>query len=266
MPSPAAMTEPAEDAPEPTHAGPGAGFANEHGQPVGRPVPGWVPRPPVEPVTLLGRTCRLEPARQHVEGLHRALDLESHPSTWAYYPQGPLADAGAMAAWVGSLDASPTAVPLAVLDPGGTALGIASYLRIDPPNGSVEVGGIVLSDALRRTTAATEAMYLMMRHAFDGLGYRRYEWKCDSTNEPSRRAAGRLGFSWEGTFRNAMVYRGRNRDTDWYSITGEEWPTVRAELERWLDPSNFDVDGAQRTRLDMAAALGHPPVRAPQDR
>ena len=244
----------------------GSGHTNEYGQPVGRPVPGWVPRPPVAPVTLVGRTCRLEPAAAHAEGLHRALDVESHPSTWAYYPQGPLADASAMAAWVASLDASPTSVPLAVLDPDGTALGIASYLRIDPPNGSVEVGGVVLSDALQRTTAASEAMYLMMRHAFDELGYRRYEWKCDSANEPSRRAAGRLGFSYEGTFRNAVVYRGRNRDTDWYSITVEEWPAVRAELERWLDPGNFDADGRQRTRLDMATALGHEPLRAPQDR
>lgn len=260
----AATTQDPGPGPVPTTEG--SGHTNEFGQPVGRPVPGWVPRPPVEPVTLVGRTCRLEPAGRHTEGLHQALDLRSHPSTWAYYPQGPLPDEPAMAAWVASLDASPTAVPLAVLDPEGTALGIASYLRIDPANGSVEVGGIVLSDALQRTTAATEAMYLMMRHAFDDLGYRRYEWKCDSTNAPSRRAAGRLGFSYEGTFRNAVVYRGRNRDTDWYSITGEEWPAIRAEVERWLDPGNFDADGSQRTRLDTASALGHEPVRAPQDR
>jgi RimJ/RimL family protein N-acetyltransferase len=240
---------------------------NEFGQPVGRPVADWTPRPPFVPVALTGRTCRLEPAGpQHTDRLHQALDVESDPVIWAYYPQGPYADPAALGAWVVDLDRSPTSAPFAILDPDGRALGIASYLRIDPPNGSIEVGGIVLSSVLQRTTAATEAMYLMMRHVFDDLGYRRYEWKCDSANAPSRRAAGRLGFSYEGTFRNAVVYRGRNRDTDWYSITDDEWPAIRAELERWLDPGNFDADGTQRTRLDTAAALGGPRPVSPQDR
>ena len=242
-------------------------YTNEFGQPVGRPVPGWAPRPAVAPVTLVGRTCRVEAAGpQHVERLHRALDVESAPSIWAYYPQGPYASARALGEWVSALDADPACAPYAVLAPDGAALGIASYLRIDPANGSIEVGGIVMSDALQRTTASTEAMYLMMRHAFDDLGYRRYEWKCDSTNAPSRRAAGRYGFSYEGTFRNATVYRGRNRDTDWYSVVDDEWPALRTEFERWLAPANFDADGTQRSRLDMAGALGRPPVRAPQDR
>jgi RimJ/RimL family protein N-acetyltransferase len=242
-------------------------YTNEFGQPVGRPVPGWAPRPPVGPVTLVGRTCRLEPATaQHAARLHRALDLESPPQTWTYYPQGPFADSAGMARWVEDLRAAPATVPLAILAPDGSGLGIASYLRIDPPNGSVEVGGIVMSAALQRTVASTEAMYLMMRHVFADLGYRRYEWKCDSTNAASRRAAGRYGFSYEGTFRNATVYRGRNRDTDWYSLTADEWPAVRAELERWLEPGNGGTDGVQRSRLDVASALGHPPVLAPQDR
>jgi RimJ/RimL family protein N-acetyltransferase len=216
---------------------------------------------------LVGRTCRIEPAGpEHVQRLHEALDVESDPTVWSYYPQGPFPDAQGLAVWVDELRAAPACEPFAILGPGGEGLGIASYLRIDPANGSVEVGGIVMATALQRTTASTEAMYLMMRHVFDDLGYRRYEWKCDSHNGRSRRAAGRYGFSYEGTFRNATVYRGRNRDTDWYSITGEEWPAVRGELERWLDPSNFDDSGAQRTRLDTARALGHPPVLAPQDR
>ncbi len=152
-----------------------------------------------------------------------------------------------------------------VLTPDGGPQGVASHLRADPANGVVEVGGIVLSSALQRTTAATEALYLLMRHAFADLGYRRYEWKCDSLNAPSRAAAGRLGFAYEGTFRNARVYRGRNRDTAWYAMTDAEWPAVRSALERWLDPSNFDGQGRQRSRLDVASALGGPPRRSPLD-
>ena len=242
-------------------------FTDEHGLPVGRPVPGWTPRPPVGPVTLVGRTCRVEAAGpQHAQRLHRALDLESPPQTWSYYPRGPLADAEEMAGWIAALDAAPGSAPFAILAPDGAGLGIASYLRIDPPNGSVEVGGIVMGAALQRTTASTEAMYLMMRHVFDDLGYRRYEWKCDSTNDASRRAAGRFGFSYEGTFRNAVVYRGRNRDTDWYAVTDADWPALKVEFERWLSPANFDPAGRQRTRLDMATSLGRMPLRAPQDR
>ena len=119
------------------------------------------------------------------------------------------------------LHALPACLPLAIMAPDGRGLGIACYLRIDPANGSAEVGGIVMSSALQRTTAATESMYLMMRHVFDDLGYRRYEWKCDSLNEPSRRAAARFGFRYEGRFRNALVYKGRNRDTDWFSVTDD---------------------------------------------
>ena len=240
---------------------------NEFGQPVGRPVPGWVPRPPVGQVTLVGRTCRVEPATvEHAEPLHRALDLDSDPSIWSYYAHGPFEDPTGIAAWIEQRRAEPTSEPFVVLDAAGKTLGMASYLRIDPANGSVEVGAIVMVSALQRTTASTESMYLMMRHVFDDLGYRRYEWKCDSHNGPSRRAAARYGFSYEGTHRNAVVYRGRNRDTDWYSITDDEWPAIRGELERWLDPANFDDTGRQRTRLDVAAALGRAPVVAPQDR
>ena len=240
---------------------------NEFGQPVGRPVPGWSPRPGVAPVTLVGRTCRVESAGpQHIDRLHQSLDVDSDPAVWAYYPQGPFEAPEDLGHWVAALEADPTCAPCAVLAPDGSGLGIASYLRIDPPNGSIEVGGIVMSRALQRTTASTEAMYLMMRHAFDDLGYRRYEWKCDSMNAASRRAAGRYGFTYEGTFRNATVYRGRNRDTDWYSVTDDEWPAIRAEFERWLSPVNFDEAGVQRSRLDMAAALGGARPAAPQDR
>ena len=135
---------------------------------------------------------------------------------------------------------------------------MASYLRIDPPVGVIEVGHIALAPALQKTAAATEAMYLMMARVFDELGYRRYEWKCDALNAPSRRAAERLGFTYEGIFRQATLYKGRNRDTAWYAIIDKDWPAVKRAYERWLDPANFDGQGRQRVSLGSltAAALG----------
>jgi RimJ/RimL family protein N-acetyltransferase len=145
----------------------------------------------------------------------------------------------------------------AILDGGtGRAVGVASYLRIDPPVGVIEVGHINYSPALQGTTAATEAMYLMMRRVFDELGYRRYEWKCDALNAPSRAAAERLGFVFEGIFRQATIYKGRNRDTAWYSIVDGEWPRLRDAFERWLDPANFDAQGRQRQRLSELTTAG----------
>jgi len=136
----------------------------------------------------------------------------------------------------------------------GTATGVASYLRIDPAAGSIEVGHINYSPKLQRTIAATEAMYLMMRRAFDELGYRRYEWKCNALNAPSRSAATRLGFAYEGIFRQADVVKGRNRDTAWYAITDDEWPKLRAAFDCWLDPANFDAAGNQRVSLSSLTA------------
>ena len=223
---------------------------NEHGQPIGDEVPEWAPRPRVEPVTLTGRTCRVEPLGEgNLDALYDALCVRSPPETWTYIMGGPYDDRDGFAGHVAGLHALPACVPLAIMAPGGQGLGIACYLRIDQANGSAEVGGIVMSSALQRTTAATESMYLMMRHVFDDLGYRRYEWKCDSLNEPSRRAATRLGFHYEGRFANALVYKGRNRDTDWYSVTDEEWQHLRPAYEAWLDPANFDGQGRQRARL-----------------
>jgi RimJ/RimL family protein N-acetyltransferase len=126
---------------------------------------------------------------------------------------------------------------------------VAAYLRIDPANGVIEVGHINYSPRLQRTAAATEAMYLMMRRVFDELGYRRYEWKCDDLNAPSRAAAKRLGFTFEGVFRQAIVYKERNRDTAWFSMLDSEWPSRKREFERWLDPANFDAAGHQKTKL-----------------
>jgi len=226
---------------------------NEFGQPIGDPVT-WVPRPFPEPDELVGDHCRLVPwSRNHLESLYDAVVRDSPPSTWTYLRPPDQSGPEGLADLLDSLSADSGAVPLVVCALDGAALGTASYLRIDAANGSVEVGWIVYSAALQRTTAATEAMYLMMQHAFDDLGYRRYEWKCDSLNEPSRRAAERLGFTYEGTFRQAMVYQGRNRDTAWFSITSEEWPRVRAGFQAWLDPRNFGPDGVQRRPLSTQA-------------
>lgn len=228
---------------------PAAPRTNEHGQPIGRAVV-WSPREPVRPVTLVGQWSRVEPvAAQHLDALYDALVVRSPEQTWTYLSVGPFDDPAGLNAWLRDLNDDPGSVPHALCLPDGRPVGIACYLRLDHRNGSVEVGGIAMSAELQRTTASTEAMYLMMRHVFDDLGYRRYEWKCDSLNAPSQRAAERLGFTYEGRFRNALVYKGRNRDTDWYSITDDEWPAIRTALEAWLDPANHDADGVQRTPL-----------------
>jgi RimJ/RimL family protein N-acetyltransferase len=226
---------------------------NEFGQPIGRPVE-WSVREPVRPVTLVGRWSRIEPvASHHLDQLYDALVLRSPASIWTYLAVGPFDEPAGLSSWLRELNDDPGAVPHAICTTDGRAIGIASYLRLDHVNGSAEVGGIAMSAELQRTTASTEAMYLMARHVLDDLGYRRYEWKCDSLNVPSRRAALRLGFTFEGTFRNALVYKGRNRDTEWYSITDDEWPAVRSAFERWLDPANFDDDGRQRAPLAREA-------------
>ena len=223
---------------------------NAFGQPIGPPLPGWTPcpRPPATP--MVGRTVRIEPLdpARHAADLFAALAPDAR--SWPYMPAEPPTDE---AAYRARLDAvAPGADPMhhAILDaPTGRALGLAAYLRIDPAQGSIEVGHIHFGPGLAQRPAATEAMALMMARAFDGLGYRRYEWKCDSLNAPSRAAALRYGFAFEGIFRNAVVTKGRSRDTAWFSVTDAEWPRVRAAFEAWLDPGNFDDEGRQRRSL-----------------
>lgn len=225
---------------------------NELGQPIGEPVPGWTacPRPPR--TAMEGRLGRLEAldARTHAAALHAAHAADAEGRNWTYLPYGPFASAADYAAWVESVQSLDDPVFYAIVDGAGDPVGVASYLRIVPEMGVIEVGHLCYSPALQRRPAATEAMYLMARRAFEELGYRRYEWKCDSLNGPSRRAAERLGFRYEGTFRQAVVVKGRNRDNAWFSITDDEWPAIRTSLERWLDPSNFDAAGGQRRSLD----------------
>ncbi len=224
---------------------------NELGQPIGHAVPDWraPPRPPRH--TLAGRFCRVEPldAARHGQDLHAAFAADREGRMWTYLFSGPFATESEFHEWLAPRQASDDPLFFTIVDLAtGRAVGLASYLRIDPANGVIEVGHIAFSPQLQRTPAATEAMYLMMKNVFD-LGYRRYEWKCDSLNAPSRRAAARLGFKYEGLFRQAIVYKVRNRDTAWYSIVDGEWPAMAERFQRWLNPGNFDADGRQRTSL-----------------
>jgi RimJ/RimL family protein N-acetyltransferase len=225
---------------------------NSLGQRIGFAVESW--RPPAAPsraVTLEGRSCRLEPldAGRHARDLFDANGLDRDGRMWTYLGIGPFATFEAYATWARDVAAKTDPLFYAIVDKAsGKAQGVASYLRIDPPNGVIEVGHIAYSPSLQRTVAATEAMYLMMRNAFD-MGYRRYEWKCDSLNDPSRKAAARLGFTYEGRFRQAVIYKGRNRDTDWFSIIDKDWPAIRTGFESWLAPENFDAQGHQKSPL-----------------
>jgi RimJ/RimL family protein N-acetyltransferase len=228
---------------------------NDLGQPLGRPVEWTGAIAPAEDVVLEGRGVRLEPAGpQHVDDLYAALCRADDDPIWTYLGWERPRDRDELAAIVEQGIADPEQVRYAIVPTEtGRAAGFCSLMRIDPQMGSIEVGGIAFGRQLQRSRAATELQALLMRHVFDDLGYRRYEWKCDSLNAPSRRAALRLGFIWEGRFRNAVVYKGRNRDTDWFSITDGEWPRVRAALDAWLDDDNFDDMGRQRIRLAARA-------------
>ena len=228
-----------------------ASRTNDLGQPIGPPVADWKPLPRPSHDAMHGRYCRLEPldAARHAADLHDAYSLDRDGRMWTYLFSGPFTTRDEYRAWVESRQGSQDPLFFAVVDAAiGRATGVASYLRIDPAHGVVEVGHIAFSPLLQRTRAATEAMYLMMRHAF-ALGYRRYEWKCDALNAPSRRAAERLGFTFEGIFRQAVVYKGRSRDTAWYSIIDSEWPGRETAFLAWLDPSNFETDSRQKRPL-----------------
>lgn len=226
---------------------------NAFGQPIGKPVPGWAGCRRLPDVELIGRTCRVVPYRpEHAEPLFAAYAADDG-RMWTYMPFGPFPDPAALHASIMDYRDNKgfhTFVILASERP----VGHISYLRYDLANGAVEVGGVTFSPALQRSTVATETQYLLMKHAFDH-GYRRYEWKCDQLNAASNRAALRLGFTFEGTFRNAVVYKGCRRDTCWYAIIAEDWPAVRARLEAWLDPANFDADGVQRQALRAVPAV-----------
>jgi RimJ/RimL family protein N-acetyltransferase len=200
---------------------------------------------------MVGQYCRVEglnPERD-AEELHAAMSADIVGRCWTYFSYGPFASAAGYRQWMEDNCCGDDPLFYVIRNAvDGAALGIASNLRITPASGSIEVGNILFSPALQQSTVATEAMYLMMRMAFE-LGYRRYEWKCDSLNAPSRAAALRLGFSFEGMFRQATVYKGRNRDTAWFAIIDSEWRSLQDAFVAWLDPANFDQDGRQGQRL-----------------
>lgn len=210
----------------------------------------WKPARPVERVVLEGELVRLEPVDADRHGAHLFSAQVAAPEIWEYLPDGPFRGELEFRTWLVASAASEDPMFFAIVDrASGRALGMASYLRITPQHGVIEVGYIWYSPALQRTRLATEAMYVMARHVFDDLGYRRYEWKCNALNEPSRRAALRLGFTYEGVFRQHMVVKDRNRDTAWYSMLDSEWPAAKAAFQAWLRSENFDAEGRQLRSL-----------------
>lgn len=225
---------------------------NGLGQPIGPALPGWAPvaRPPR--TAMEGRFCRVEPfdPARHAADLFAAFAEDRDGRTFTYLGAGPFPDRAAFDAWMTRTCLGEDPFFHAIVDSStDRTLGVAAYMRIEPAAGVIEVGHINFSLAMQRSALATEAMFLMMRRVFEELGYRRYEWKCDSLNAPSRRAAERFGFTYEGLFRQATVYRGRSRDTAWFSMLDREWPSIRSAYDVWLSPDNFDAQGRQRVAL-----------------
>lgn len=219
---------------------------------VGFPIPDWqaCQRPPSE--SLVGTYCRVEPfdLTQHADSLYTAFGLNTDEVNWTYLPYGPFKSKGEFIDWIEAASGGSDPLFHSIIDKStGKAVGLATYLRIEPSIGVIEVGHIHFSPLIQRTSISTEAMFLMMQRVFDELGYRRYEWKCDALNEPSKKAALRLGFTFEGIFRQATMYKGRNRDTAWFSIIDGEWPAIKTGFEQWLSADNFNEHGQQRQSL-----------------
>jgi len=214
----------------------------------------WTPRPRPSADILEGTWCRLErldPAR-HGDSLFSASVASGADERFRYLFEPPPATRVDFDAWLQKASGTEDPRFYAVIDPQtGRAEGRQALMRITPEHGVIEIGSILWGPKIARTRIATEALYLFARHVFDVLGYRRFEWKCDSKNTPSRRAALRFGFAFEGIFRSHMVVKGENRDTAWFAMIDADWPRIKAAMERWLDPTNFDAEGRQRERLDV---------------
>ncbi len=237
---------------------------NDLGQPIGFPLVDWQICEHPRGARMQGRLCRLAPidAERDAADLFDAFGEDARGFNWTYLPYGPFDSVAALRQWIEASCLAADPCFFSVIDNlSGKAVGVASYLRIDPANGTIEVGHIHFSPRMQGRPIATEAMYLMMRQVFDVWGYRRYEWKCDALNQPSRSAAERLGFRFEGIFRQAVIYKNRNRDTAWYAILDCEWPAAREAFENWLEPANFDADGNQITCLSTSMATAMSPLR-----
>ncbi len=235
-------------------------YCNELGQPIGFPVPDWQPCEHPRGAQMQGRLCRLEPLNpdRHAADLFAAFTRDTEHRNWTYMPYGPFASETELREWMTASCLGDDPCFFGIIDTAiGQTVGVASYLRIDPANGVIEVGHIHFSPLMQGRPIATEAMYLMMRQVFEVWGYRRYEWKCDALNQPSCDAARRLGFAFEGIFRQATMYKKRNRDTAWFALIDREWPAARGVFEQWLAPANFEADGRQKSRLSalMQTAL-----------
>ncbi|WP_321889773.1 GNAT family N-acetyltransferase [Paraburkholderia bannensis] len=229
-----------------------AARTNEHQQPIGAALESWTPRERPARVTIEGERCRIEPVdvERHAADLFEAYSAALDGSDWTYLFVGPFTDFESFRAYLAKAAASEDPLHYAIVDrASGKAVGTFALMRIEPAHGAIEVGSVTFSPLLKRTAISTEAQYLLMRYVFDELGYRRYEWKCDSLNAPSRKTALRLGFEFEGIFRQAVVYKGRSRDTAWFAIVDQDWPQAKRAFETWLAPANFDAEGNQRTSL-----------------
>ena len=225
---------------------------NELELPIGFPLTEWKTAliPPETP--MVGLWCRVEPIdpNRHAGSLFESFSKDSGNRIWTYLPYGPFETIGELTEWIRKTCLSSDPLFHVIIDTiSNKALGVASYLRITPNVGVIEVGHINYAPRLQKSRAGTEAMYLMMKRVFEDLGYRRYEWKCDALNAASRSAAERLGMTFEGVFRQATIYKNRNRDTAWFSLLDVEWPQMKKAFELWLHPNNFSDDGSQINRL-----------------
>jgi RimJ/RimL family protein N-acetyltransferase len=229
---------------------------NSLGQPIGHSFPNWQPPPFPDPVPIEGRYARVEPldATRHAASLFAAYAEDRLGTMWTYLAYGPFESEAQYTTWAADRAKSRDPSFYAIADRAtNRALGVLSYLRIDPPNGTIELGHLAYSPALQRTRLSTEGFFLLMARAFS-LGYRRVEWKCDALNAPSRRAAERFGFVYEGTFRQSVIAKGRNRDTAWYAIIDRDWLRLCSAFETWLDPANFGPDNRQHVSLTSLTA------------
>ncbi len=217
----------------------------------------WTPKPAPAPVTLKGRYVTVEPYIRgaHLEALWDALGREGTNQHLRYFAAPDFSDAGEFGDWLDSVKKAGWLTEIFRDNKTGAVVGMANYMRADPANGVVEVGGVAHGPAMMKSPLSTEVHYLMAKHVFDDLGYRRYEWKCHNDNVQSKTTAGRLGFTFEGVFRKHSISRGANRDTAWFSIIDDEWPRLKMAFEAWLDPANFDTDGKQKQTLQDIRAV-----------
>ena len=224
---------------------------NDYQQPIGDALPDYRAGEAPSIDCLQGRYCRLEKldAKRHGNDLYEVYGPEAPKPSFTYLSLNPVADRAELETLLKRMEESTDPYYLAVIDQDGRAVGTLALMRINPAHRVIEVGSVTYGERLKRTRAATEVQYLLAQYVFETLRYRRYEWKCDALNLPSRRAAERLGFIYEGTFRQAVVYKGRTRDTDWLAMIDKDWPQVKARLEAWLAPENFDKDGRQYKSL-----------------